>query len=180
MGMLVLIVVFVFDLVAFALAVAAEQRRTTASVVQTGNSRFCAYDSDIATGLGVGSLLILFASQVILMVASRCLCCGRGLRPGGSRAWAITLFITSWICFAIAEICLLAASVRNAYHTKYVSSIIDEQISCKMLRRGVFGAGAAFIVFTCVASELFYVSFSKAHVETSSFAKDSGIRMANL
>ena len=33
MGMLVLIVVFVFDLVAFALAVAAEQRRTTVSFV---------------------------------------------------------------------------------------------------------------------------------------------------
>lgn len=84
------------------------------------------------------------------------------------------------ICFAIAEICLLAASVRNAYHTKYVSSIMNEQISCKMLRRGVFGAGAAFIVFTCVASELFYVSFSKAHIETNSFAKDTGIRMASL
>ena len=94
--------------------------------------------------------------------------------------WWVVLLEHFRICFAIAEICLLAASVRNAYHTKYVSSIIDEQISCKMLRRGVFGAGAAFIVFTCVASELFYVSFSKAHVETSSFAKDSGIRMANL
>ncbi|XP_022139805.1 uncharacterized protein LOC111010632 [Momordica charantia] len=180
MAMLVLVVVFVFDLVAFALAVAAEQRRTTAAVVQSGNTRFCAYDSDIATGLGVGSLLFLFASQVIIMVASRCLCCGKSLRPSGSRAWAVTLFITCWVCFLIAETCLLAASVRNAYHTKYMSSIVNEQISCKMLRKGVFGAGAAFIVFTCVASELFYVSFSKAHDQTSSFAKDTGIRMANL
>ncbi|XP_023542784.1 uncharacterized protein LOC111802591 [Cucurbita pepo subsp. pepo] len=180
MGMLVVVVVFVLDLVAFALAVAAEQRRTTATVVQSGNSKFCAYDSDIATGLGVGSLLVLFATQVIVMVASRCLCCGKALRPSGSRAWAITLFITCWVCFLIAEICLLAASVRNAYHTKYVSSIMNERISCKMLRRGVFGAGAAFIVFTCVASELFYISFSKAHNQTSSFAKDTGIRMASI
>ncbi|XP_022994479.1 uncharacterized protein LOC111490189 [Cucurbita maxima] len=180
MGMLVVVVVFVLDLVAFALAVAAEQRRTTATVVTSGNSKFCAYDSDIATGLGVGSLLVLFASQVIVMVASRCLCFGKALRPSGSRAWAITLFITCWVCFLIAEICLLAASVRNAYHTKYVSSIMNERISCKMLRRGIFGAGAAFIVFTCVASELFYVSFSKAHNQTSSFAKDTGIRMASM
>ena len=67
-----------------------------ATVVQSGNSKFCAYDSDIATGLGVGSLLVLFASQVIVMVASRCLCCGKALRPSSSRAWAITLFITCW------------------------------------------------------------------------------------
>lgn len=94
--------------------------------------------------------------------------------------WWIALNGHFRICFAIAEICLLAASVRNAYHTKYVSSLMNEQITCKMLRRGVFGAGAAFIVFTCLTSELFYVSFSKAHDQTSSFAKDTGIRMANL
>lgn len=67
-----------------------------ATIAQTGNSKFCAYDSDIATGLGVGSILVLFASQVIVMVATRCLCCGKALRPSGSRAWAITLFITCW------------------------------------------------------------------------------------
>ena len=48
-------------------------------IAQSGNSIFCAYDSDIAIGLGESSLLILFANQVILMVARRCLCCGRGL-----------------------------------------------------------------------------------------------------
>lgn len=94
--------------------------------------------------------------------------------------WCVALHGHFRVCFLIAETCLLAASVRNAYHTKYMSSIVNEQISCKMLRKGVFGAGAAFIVFTCVASELFYVSFSKAHDQTSSFAKDTGIRMANL
>ncbi|TQD92094.1 hypothetical protein C1H46_022326 [Malus baccata] len=30
------------------------------------------------------------------MVASRCLCCGKALRPSGSRSWAIMQFITSW------------------------------------------------------------------------------------
>jgi len=61
--------------------------------------KYCEYDSDIATGLGVGSLFILVASQVIIMVVTRCLCCGKAMRPTGSRSWAICLFITSWYVF---------------------------------------------------------------------------------
>lgn len=30
------------------------------------------------------------------MAASRCLCCGRAMRPSGARVWAIVLFITCW------------------------------------------------------------------------------------
>jgi hypothetical protein len=165
-------VVFVFDLIAFALAVAAEQRRAKA-IEPSSSGNYCAYSSDIATGLGVGSLVFLMASQLIIMVASRCMCCGKALRPGSSRAWAIALFITCWVTFTIAEVCLLAGSVRNAYHTKYTTVFTND---CKMLRKGVFGAGAAFIVFTGIVSELYYVYYSKAN---DGFQPniDTGIRM---
>ncbi|KAI4299350.1 hypothetical protein L6164_032818 [Bauhinia variegata] len=93
---LLLAVVFVLDLIAFALAVAAEQRRNTAKIADDGQNKYCLYDSDIATGLGVGSFLFLVVSQIIIMVATKCLCCGRAMRPGGSRSFAICLFITSW------------------------------------------------------------------------------------
>ncbi|KAK6932525.1 hypothetical protein RJ641_002149 [Dillenia turbinata] len=73
-------VVFVFDLIAFDLDVDAELRRSTATIAQDDSGRkYCAYHSDIATGLGVGSFLFLLASQLIIMIDSRCLCCGRGL-----------------------------------------------------------------------------------------------------
>ncbi|KAK6917512.1 DESIGUAL/Modifying wall lignin-1/2 [Dillenia turbinata] len=176
---LLLIVVFVFDLIAFGLAVAAEQRRSTAKIAQDDSDRnYCVYDSDIATGLGVGSFLFLMASQLFIMIASRCLCCGRGLRPSASRAWAIILFITCWVTFFIAEVCLLAGSVRNAYHTKYRTLISHNPPSCEILRKGVFGAGAAFIVFTGIASELYYVSYSKANDGLPpAEVRDAGIRM---
>ena len=58
--------------------------------------RYCRYDSDIATGLGVGSFFLLVVSQVTVMIVTRCLCCGKPMRPSGSRSWAICLFITSW------------------------------------------------------------------------------------
>ncbi|CAK9152495.1 unnamed protein product [Ilex paraguariensis] len=174
---LVLVVVFVFDLVAFALAVAAEQRRATAKIMKTTDSNYCLYDSDIATGLAVGSLLFLIASQLLIMVASRCLCCGRALKPGRSRAWAIVLFISCWASFFIAEVCLLAGSVRNAYHTKYRTRFSDDPPSCEILRKGVFGAGAAFIVFTGIISELYYVSYSKADDGYLPNSRETGIRM---
>ncbi|PON96099.1 hypothetical protein TorRG33x02_080290 [Trema orientale] len=109
------------------------------------------------------------------MVVSRCLCCGKALRPSGSRSCAIALFITSWIFFIIAVSCLLGASVRNAYHTKY-----RKALSCKVVRKGIFGAGAAFVVFTGIATELFYVSYSKANDGQATYARDTGIRMGNL
>ncbi|GAV64585.1 DUF1218 domain-containing protein [Cephalotus follicularis] len=173
-----ILVVFVLDLIAFALAVAAEQRRSTAKLTTEGNSTYCVYDSDIATSLGVGSLLVLLVSQLLIMVVSRCLCCGKALRPSGPRAWAIILFITCWVLFFIAEVCLLAGSVRNAYHTKY-RSYLNNPPSCSVLRKGVFGAGAAFIVFTGIASELYYVSYSKANDQPLT-GRDSGVRMGNL
>ncbi|KAG5020492.1 hypothetical protein D0Y65_015674 [Glycine soja] len=91
-SMFLLITVFVLDLIAFAFAVAAEQRRSTTRISTT----IIVYDSDISTGLGVGAFLFLLASQDLIMVASRCFCCGKPLNPGGSRTLELVLFIICW------------------------------------------------------------------------------------
>ncbi|KAF7836750.1 Fiber protein Fb34 [Senna tora] len=161
---LLLISVFVLDLIAFALAVAAEQRRSTAQITQDAekNYNYCVYDSDISTGYGVGAFLFLMVSQALIMVASRCFCCGKPLSPGGSRALAVVLFIICWVFFFIAEVCLLAGSVRNAYHTKYRTIFGENPPSCQTVRKGVFAAGASFVFFTAIVSEFFYINYSKA------------------
>ncbi|MBA0722075.1 hypothetical protein Golax_009557 [Gossypium laxum] len=161
---LLLIAVFVLDLIAFGLAVAAEQRRSTAKTVQDNEIQYnyCVYNSDIATGYGVGAFLFLMASQALIMVASRCFCCGKALKPSGSRAWAVILFIVCWLFFLIAEICLLAGSVRNAYHTKYRTIFSEQPPSCETLRKGVFGAGAAFIFLTAIVNKYYYICYSNA------------------
>lgn len=79
------------------------------------------------------------------------------------------------IFFIIAVSCLLAASVRNAYHTKYRNAL-----SCKVVRKGIFAAGAAFVVLTGIVSELYYVSYSKANDGEATYARDTGVRMGNL
>ncbi|KAI5411984.1 uncharacterized protein LOC127086382 [Lathyrus oleraceus] len=161
---LLLIGVFVLDLIAFGLAVAAEQRRSTAKIVpdRDENYNYCVYNSDISTGYGVGAFLFLLVSQIVIMVASRCFCCGKPLKPGGSRACAVILFIICWVLFLIAEMCLLAGSVENAYHTKYRTIIYNDPPSCETVRKGVFAAGAAFIFFTSIISKFYYINYSSA------------------
>ncbi|KAE9597145.1 hypothetical protein Lalb_Chr16g0383511 [Lupinus albus] len=87
---LLLVVVFVLDLIL-------REGILLATLVQdAGGIMYCQYDSDIATGLGVGSFFVLVTSQVIIMIVTRCFCCGKAMTPSGSRSWAIFLFIFSW------------------------------------------------------------------------------------
>lgn len=178
---ILIITVFILDLIAFGLAVAAERRRSTGKVVNDNEiqHQYCVYDSDIATGYGVGAFLFLMASQVLIMVASRCFCCGSPLKPGGSRACAVILFIFCWISFFIAEVCLLAGSVRNAYHYKYTRIFVDDPPSCETVRKGVFAAGAAFVLFTAIISEFFYISFSRARENFTPYGGEAGVGMAS-
>ncbi|KAK4387053.1 hypothetical protein Sango_2575900 [Sesamum angolense] len=131
---LLLITVFIFDLIAFGLAVAAEQRRSTGKSRQDNEDmyNYCVYDSDIATG----------------------------------------------ITFFIAEVCLLAGSVRNAYHTKYRTKFFENPPSCETVRKGVFAAGAAFVLFTGIISEFYYVSYSKARGGSTPYGGEAAIGMA--
>ncbi|CAN1147210.1 hypothetical protein LINPERPRIM_LOCUS5590 [Linum perenne] len=180
---LVLIIVFIFDLIAFGLAVGAEQRRTTATIQADTEKdyNYCVYDSDIATGYGVGAFLFLLASQVIIMAASRCFCCGKAMSPTGSRACAVMLFLICWLFFLVAEACLLAASVRNAYHTKYRNNRAifgADPPTCQTLRKGVFAAGAAFTLFTAIVSQFYYVSYSKARDGSQQhYGRETGVGM---
>ncbi|KAH0903642.1 hypothetical protein HID58_043145 [Brassica napus] len=68
-SVLLLFLVFVFDLTAFGLAVAAEQRRTTVVEVinESGDSSYCVYEKDIATAdayhqVGLDPMLLFFSS----------------------------------------------------------------------------------------------------------------------
>ena len=136
------------------------------------------------------------------MGLTRCMCFGAPLAPGGSRAWSIIYFASSWlflssymwsqekkrllylpsfvaqpykfswhICrvtFAIAEACLIAGATKNAYHTKYRDMVYAGNWTCQSLRKGVFIAGAVFVVFTMILDVYFYMYYAKA---TSQAAK---------
>lgn len=162
---LVHIVVIALSLTAFGFSIAAERRRSTGEVVHdpyNANITYCVYDSDVATGYGVGSFLFLFSSQALLMGVTKCMCFGRPLAPGSNRAWSIIYFASSWLTFLVASSCLIAGATKNAYHTKYRHVILAQSWTCESLRKGVFIAGAVFVVFTMILNVYYYMYFAKA------------------
>lgn len=64
--------------------------------------------------------------------------------------------------FLVAEACLVAGAKNNAYHTRYRHMVLAENFSCESLRKGVFIAGAVFVVATMILNIYYYVYFTKA------------------
>ncbi|XP_028768253.1 uncharacterized protein LOC114737874 [Neltuma alba] len=167
---LVHILVVVLSLVAFGFAIAAERRRSVGTMFrdERTNETYCIYNSDVATGYGVGAFLFLLSGESLLMGVTKCMCFGRPLTPGGNRAWSIIYFMLSWVTFLVAEACLIAGASKNAYHTKYRGMIYAQNFSCESLRKGVFVAGAVFVVATMILNVYYYMYFNKATTTPSS------------
>ncbi|GAV68960.1 DUF1218 domain-containing protein [Cephalotus follicularis] len=168
---LVHLLVVLLSLVAFGFAIAAERRRSTGHIVtdpSNPNATYCVYNLDVATGYGVGSFLFLLSSESLLMGVTKCMCFGRPLAPGGDRAWSIIYFASSWVTFLVAEACIIAGATKNAYHTKYRGVIYADNFSCETLRKGVFIAGAVFVVATMILNIYYYMYFTKATAAQSS------------
>lgn len=70
------------------------------------------------------------------------------------------------LTFLVAEACLIAGATRNAYHTKYRGMIYAQNFSCETLRKGVFIAGAVFVVATMILNVYYYMYFAKATTTT--------------
>lgn len=67
------------------------------------------------------------------------------------------------ITFLIAEACLIAGSVRNAYHTKYLGYYQKHDlVSCTSLRKGVFAAAAAMTFLSLVFDLSYYWTYTRA------------------
>ncbi|KAM4082870.1 uncharacterized protein LOC142607309 [Castanea sativa] len=166
---LVHVLVVVLSLVAFGFSIAAERRRSVGHIAvdPRTNESYCVYNSDVATGYGVGAFLFLLSGESLLMGVTKCMCFGIPLAPGGSRAWSIIYFVSSWVTFLVAEACLIAGATRNAYHTKYRSMIYAQNFSCETLRKGVFIAGAVFVVATMILNVYYYMYFTKATTQVA-------------
>ncbi|KAK6116337.1 hypothetical protein DH2020_049799 [Rehmannia glutinosa] len=176
---LVHLLVIVLSLTAFGFAIAAERRRSIGTLHkdEATNQTYCVYNSDVATGYGVGAFLFLLSSESLLMGVTKCMCFGRPLTPGGNRAWAIIYFLSSWMTFIVAEACLIAGAKKNAYHTRYRNVIYADNFSCESLRKGIFIAGAVFVVATMILNVYYYMYFTKA---TTQIAQKANHASSNI
>ncbi|GAB4840325.1 hypothetical protein Ancab_021092 [Ancistrocladus abbreviatus] len=162
----ILAILISLHLIAFVLAVGAEQRRSTAQVdeEQYDERTYCVYGSDASTAYGLAAFGLLLTSQTILNAVTKCLCFGKGLRGGCYPTFVIVFFVFSWAAFLGAESCLLVGSVRNAYHTKYRGVFGGQDMSCVTLRKGVFAAAASLTLLSMVGSILYYWTYRKARM----------------
>lgn len=79
-----------------------------------------------------------------------------------SGIWTLDSLFLCRVTFLVAEACLIAGATKNAYHTKYRGMIYAQNISCDTLRKGIFIAGAVFVVVTMILNIYYYMYFTKA------------------
>ncbi|KAJ8467905.1 hypothetical protein OPV22_030457 [Ensete ventricosum] len=78
-----------------------------------------------------------------------------GITADGATAAADPAFASSSsslaeLTFLVEEACLLAGSVQNPRHMRYRGIYFMNDPSCEVLRKGVFAAGAAFVLLTAI------------------------------
>lgn len=74
----------------------------------------------------------------------------------------------------MAEACLIAGAKRNAYHTRYRNMILADNFSCDSLRKGIFIAGAVFVVATMILNVYYYVYFTRATTQPAKKINHAG------
>lgn len=160
----ILVIITSLHLIAFVLAIGAERRRSTATVVpdEYDERTYCVYGTDASTVYGLSAFGLLLISQTVINGVTKCLCFGKGMMGGRSTTCAVFFFIFSWVSFMGAEACLLAGSAKNAYHTRYRGAFGGNHLSCATLRKGVFAAGAALTLLSMIGSIFYYWSHAKA------------------
>ncbi|KAH8957257.1 hypothetical protein BDL97_07G082800 [Sphagnum fallax] len=154
---LVVIISFVFFIIAFGLAVGAEYKRSKVTNIDY-NTLDCYYSGNISTGLAVAALLFLVVAQLFVTITTRCLCCATSAyKSGAAHIFAIVAFVFSWLFFVVAFLSLIIGAIANRAHT-------NGDTSCEELKSAVFAVGAAFTFLTMLMSILYYILISKASI----------------
>ncbi|KAM4069575.1 hypothetical protein ACB094_12G099800 [Castanea mollissima] len=112
----------------------------------------CVRPHSPATALGLVALLAIILAQIIVSVATGCICCccKRGSHPNSSN-WikAQVCFVFSWITVVIAAAVLLLASAYNSYN--------NSTVRCYVTKPGVFAAGAILCLASVVLGLASYI-----------------------
>ncbi|KAL4595845.1 hypothetical protein ACB092_12G121300 [Castanea dentata] len=111
----------------------------------------CVRPHSPATALGIVALLAIILAQIIISVATGCICCccKSGSHPNSSN-WikAQLCFVFSWITVVIAAVVLLLASSYNSYNSNG---------RCYVTKPGVFAGGAILCLVSVILGLASYI-----------------------
>ncbi|CDP04949.1 unnamed protein product [Coffea canephora] len=147
-------VVGFLGLLSAATGFAAEATRIKGDQVKFPSPDVCVYPRSPALGLGLTAAVTLMIAQVIVNVATGCICCRRGPHQANSN-WKLALvcFIVSWFTFVVAFLLLLTGAALNDQHGE--ENMYFNYYYCYVVKPGVF-AGAAILSLASVTLGLIY------------------------
>ncbi|CAH9070147.1 unnamed protein product [Cuscuta europaea] len=114
----------------------------------------CVYPRSPALGLGLTAAAALMIAQIIVNVASGCICCRKGPHQSSAK-WTLALvcFSVSWFVSVIAFLLLLTGAALNERHGD--DNMYFGNHYCYVVKPGVF-AGAAYLSLAGVALGIVY------------------------
>ncbi|XP_010034961.2 uncharacterized protein LOC104424291 isoform X1 [Eucalyptus grandis] len=160
-GVMICGVVGFLGLLSAATGFAAEATRIKASEVHQISSTQCDYPRTPAATLGSTAVLALTVAQVIINMATGCICCRRNPRPSTSSGTiAVICFILSWITFIITFFLLLGAAALNNQHS--AENTYYWYYNCYVVKPGVFAGGALLSLATVALGIISYLALTSA------------------
>ncbi|CAN1293006.1 Protein MODIFYING WALL LIGNIN-2 [Linum perenne] len=160
---------------------AAEATRIKASQVQFTTTTQCAYPRSPALPLGLTSAVSLMLAQLIINVATGCICCRRTPNPSNSN-WTIAsiCFVVSWFTFVVAFLLLLTGAALNDQHGE--ESMYFGNYYCYVVKPGVFAGGAVLALVSVTLGIIYYLTLNSAKTTattTGAAMNQSGIAMGH-
>lgn len=158
-SLIICLVVGFLGLVAAVLGFAAEGKRIRASQVNEIQPGICSYPRSPAYALGTSAALALLAAQIVINVASGCICCRRNPYTSTTH-WTLALvcFIISWFTFVVAFLLLLGGAALNDQHG--AENAYFSYYYCYVVKPGVFAVAAVLCLASVTLGILYYLTIS--------------------
>ncbi|XP_020214071.1 uncharacterized protein LOC109798275 [Cajanus cajan] len=158
--LLVCCLVAFLGLLAAATSFAAEATRIKGSQVHFVTPNQCTYPRSPALSLGLTAALALMLSQIVINVATGCVCCRKSSQiPDSNWKVALVCFVLSWFTFVIAFLLLLTGAALNDQRGE--ESVYFGYYYCYVVKPGVFAGGAILSIASVAFGIVYYISLTK-------------------
>ncbi|KAL3650618.1 hypothetical protein CASFOL_007021 [Castilleja foliolosa] len=140
---------------------AAEAKRIKGDQVQITSPSECVYPGSPALGLGLTAAVALMIAQIIINVATGCICCRKGSHQSNS-SWTLALicFVVSWFTFILAFLLFLTGAALNDQHSE--ENFYLGYYNCYVVKPGVFAGAAVLSLTSVVLGIVYYLTLTSA------------------
>ncbi|KAL2556433.1 hypothetical protein Fot_01256 [Forsythia ovata] len=154
-------VVGFLGLLSAATGFAAEAKRIKGSQVQFPSPTECVYPRSPALGLGLTAAVALMIAQIVINIATGCICCRKGPHQSNSN-WTLALicFVVSWFTFVIAFLLLLTGAALNGQHGE--ENLYFGNYYCYVMKPGVFAGASVLSLASIFLGIVYYLTLTSA------------------